>query len=112
MVQLGTVSAARTLPYIPTTIFIPEYKPAPAQENAIANIAYIFSPQEDWVDLLALNFSANLQTSSLSFQTLSSNVPFLDTNNTAFTPSLADNGSLIVYAGDCSSCKKSVEITN
>ncbi|KAI1760522.1 hypothetical protein GGR53DRAFT_509440 [Hypoxylon sp. FL1150] len=101
--QLATVSAAQTLPYIPTTIFIPESKPAPAQENAITNVAYIFSPQGDWVDLLALNFSGKLQASSLPFQTLSSNVPFLDTNSTAFTPSLADNGSIIVYAGDCSS---------
>ncbi|KAI2469365.1 hypothetical protein F4781DRAFT_442698 [Annulohypoxylon bovei var. microspora] len=104
LIQLSTISAAtaQTLPYIPTTIFIPQSKPEPAQENATADIAYIFSPQGDWVDLLALNFSSNLQASSLSFQTLSSNVPFLDTNDTAFTPSLADNGSLIVYAGDCS----------
>ncbi|KAI0888904.1 uncharacterized protein GGS22DRAFT_152665 [Annulohypoxylon maeteangense] len=100
--QLSTISAAQTLPYFPTSIFIPQSKPEPAQENATADIAYIFSPQDDWVDLLALNFSNSLQASSLSFQTLSSNVPFLDTNKTAFTPSLADNGSLIVYAGDCS----------
>ncbi|XXG98766.1 hypothetical protein Hte_005096 [Hypoxylon texense] len=103
LVQLATVSAAQTLPYIPTTIFIPESKPAPAQENAIIDVAYVFSPQDSWVDLLALNFSGNLEASSLQFQTLSSNVPFLDTNSTAFTPSLADNGTLIVYAGDCSS---------
>ncbi|KAI4870400.1 hypothetical protein F4820DRAFT_403523 [Hypoxylon rubiginosum] len=103
LVQLATVGAAQTLPYIPTTIFIPESKPVPAQENAIIDVAYIFSPQDGWVDLLALNFSSNLEASSLPFQTLSSNVPFLDTNSTAFTPSLADNGSLIVYAGDCSS---------
>ncbi|KAI1461401.1 hypothetical protein F4805DRAFT_281169 [Annulohypoxylon moriforme] len=100
--QLSTIGAAQSLPYFPTSIFIPQSKPEPAQENATADIAYIFSPQDDWVDLLALNFSNNLQASSLSFQTLSSNVPFLDTNKTAFTPSLADNGSLIVYAGDCS----------
>ncbi|OTA63744.1 hypothetical protein K449DRAFT_381506 [Hypoxylon sp. EC38] len=84
-----------TLPYIPTSIFIPESKPASGEDNVTAD--------GDWVDLLALNFSSNLQASSLSLQTLSSNVPFLDSNHTAFTPSLADNGSLIVYAGDCSS---------
>ncbi|KAI1105833.1 hypothetical protein F4804DRAFT_349729 [Jackrogersella minutella] len=103
LVQLSAADSAQTLPYVPTSIFIPQSKPEPAQENATTDVAYIFSPQGDWVDLLALNFSNNLQASSLSFQTLSSNVPFLDTNNTAFTPSLADNGSLIVYAGDCSS---------
>ncbi|KAI1409422.1 hypothetical protein F5Y13DRAFT_203607 [Hypoxylon sp. FL1857] len=103
LVQFATTGSAQTLPFIPTSIFIPESKPAPAEDNATADVAYIFSPQGDWVDLLALNFSSNLQASSLPFQTLSSNVPFLDTNHTAFTPSLADNGSLIVYAGDCSS---------
>ncbi|KAI0111881.1 hypothetical protein F4814DRAFT_423904 [Daldinia grandis] len=101
--RFTTLGVAQTLPYIPTSIFIPESKPAPAQDNATINVAYIFSPEGDWVNLLALNFSGNLRASSLPFQTLSSNVPFLDTNNTAFIPSLADNGSLIVYAGDCSS---------
>ncbi|KAI1142276.1 hypothetical protein F5Y05DRAFT_220360 [Hypoxylon sp. FL0543] len=103
LVRLAITGSAQTLPYIPTSIFIPESKPAQAEDNATADVAYIFSPQGDWVDLLALNFSSNLQASSLSFSTLSSNVPFLDTNHTAFTPSLADDGSLTVYAGDCSS---------
>ncbi|KAI0172073.1 hypothetical protein GGR52DRAFT_454197 [Hypoxylon sp. FL1284] len=103
LAQLAETAAAQTLPYIPTTIFIPDSKPVPAQENAVADVAYIFSPQDDSVDLLAVNFSSSLHTSSLSFQTLSSNVPFFDTSSTAFTPSLADNGSLIVYAGNCSS---------
>ncbi|KAI2624274.1 hypothetical protein GGR54DRAFT_629609 [Hypoxylon sp. NC1633] len=101
--QFATIGAAQKLPYIPTNIFVPSSKPVLAQENASSNVAYIFSPQDDWVNLLALDFSGGLHASSLSFQTLSSNVPFLDTNNTAFSPSLADNGSLIVYAGDCSS---------
>ncbi|KAI2607307.1 uncharacterized protein GGS25DRAFT_514727 [Hypoxylon fragiforme] len=101
--QFATVSAGQTLPYTPTSIFIPESRPAPALENVTSHIAYLFSPQDNGVDLLALNFSSNLHASSLSLQTLTSNVPFLYTNTTAFTPSLADNGSLIVYAGDCSS---------
>ncbi|KAI1481503.1 hypothetical protein F4774DRAFT_374231 [Daldinia eschscholtzii] len=103
LTRFATLGVAQTLPYFPTSIFIPESKPPPAQDNATINVAYIFSPQEDWVNLLALNFSGNLRASSLPLQTLSSNVPFLDTKNTAFIPSLADNGSLIVYAGDCSS---------
>ncbi|KAI0840892.1 hypothetical protein F5Y06DRAFT_232602 [Hypoxylon sp. FL0890] len=107
LVQLARTGSAQTLPYFPTNIFIPESKPAQAEDNATADVAYIFSPQGDWVDLLELNFSSNLQASTLSFQNLSSNLPFLDTNHTAFTPSLADNGSLIVYAGDCSSPESS-----
>ncbi|KAI5868549.1 hypothetical protein GGS23DRAFT_602297 [Durotheca rogersii] len=100
--RLLTIGAAQTLPYTPTTIFIPDSKPRPAGENAAADVAYIFSPRADRVELVALNFSRTLQSASLPLETLSSNVPFLDTSSTAFTPSLADNGSLIVYAGDCS----------
>ncbi|CAJ2513633.1 Uu.00g017520.m01.CDS01 [Anthostomella pinea] len=105
---LSSTVAAQTLPYIPTNIFIPAPRTAQTQQDGTADIAYIFSPQDDdSVDLLALNLSKSLKASSFSFKTLSSGLPFLDGNNTAFTPSLADNGSLIVYAGDCSSSNTS-----
>ncbi|KAI1083539.1 hypothetical protein F5B20DRAFT_527400 [Whalleya microplaca] len=97
------VAAQQSLPYIPTTIFLPGSNPGLAQDNATGSVAYIFSHQDDSVELLALNYSSNIQASSLSLQTLSSSLPFLQSNSTAFTPSIADNGSLIIYAGDCSS---------
>ncbi|KAI1503939.1 hypothetical protein F5X99DRAFT_373924 [Biscogniauxia marginata] len=98
----STVVAAQSLPYIPTSIFLAAPKAGQIQDNATTDIAYIFAPTDDSVDLLALNVSSSLRVSSLSLQTLSSGLPFLDGSNTAFVPSLADNGSLIVYAGDCS----------
>ncbi|KAI0014332.1 hypothetical protein F4779DRAFT_612624 [Xylariaceae sp. FL0662B] len=103
----AVVAAQQTLPYIPTTILLPEPNVGPAQGNATASIAYIFSPRDDSVELLAFNYSSSIQASSLSLQTSSSNLPFLHGNNAAFTPSVADNGSLIVYAGDCSSSTNS-----
>lgn len=100
-------AAAQTLPYIPTTILIPESNTVPLQQNATPGIAYIFSPNDDTVELLALNISASLKASSVSLQTLS-DLPFLaDNANTAFSASLADNGSIVVYAGDCSSASDS-----
>ncbi|KAI1488196.1 hypothetical protein F5X96DRAFT_96357 [Biscogniauxia mediterranea] len=98
----STIAAAQSLPYIPTSIFLPAQKTGQSQDNATTDIAYIFSPRDDSVDLLALNVSSSLSASSLSLQTLSSGLPFLNGTNTAFVPSLADNGSLIVYTGDCS----------
>lgn len=89
----GPVSAQR-LPYVPTTILLP---------NATANTAYIFSPRQDQIDLLALNVSEAVQPSGAPLRTLSSRLPFLTRNHTAFLPALTDNGSLIVFAGDCSS---------
>ncbi|KAI2635059.1 hypothetical protein GGS21DRAFT_516599 [Xylaria nigripes] len=101
-VCLSAATAAQTLPYIPTSIFLPMTKPGQTEDNDTGSIAYIFSPHGDTVDLLTLDTSATLTASSLSFKTLSSNLPFLESSSTAFVPSLADNGSLIVYAGDCS----------
>ncbi|KAI0598294.1 hypothetical protein F4775DRAFT_583866 [Biscogniauxia sp. FL1348] len=95
-------AAAQSLPYIPTSIFLPAQRTGQTQDNATTDIAYIFSPRNESVDLLALNVSSSLSASSLSLQTLSSGLPFLNGTNTAFVPSLADNGSLIVYTGDCS----------
>ncbi|KAI1816936.1 hypothetical protein GGS20DRAFT_535448 [Poronia punctata] len=94
--------AAQTLPYIPTNIFLPSLKPGETDSDGTGHLAYIFSPQDDNVNLLALNISATLEASSLSLETLSSGLPFFENSSTAFVPSLADNGSLIVYAGDCS----------
>ncbi|KAI1434672.1 hypothetical protein GGR50DRAFT_387787 [Xylaria sp. CBS 124048] len=101
-VSLFVITTAQMLPYIPTTIFLPAPKPGSTKDNATGSIAYILTPQGDSVDLLTLNASTTLVASSLSFNTLSSSLPFLQNSSTAFVPSIADNGSLLVYAGDCS----------
>ncbi|RYP00980.1 hypothetical protein DL766_003900 [Monosporascus sp. MC13-8B] len=102
-----TPVAAQTLPYIPTTILIPEPHTVPLQYNVTPDIAYILSPRDDSVELLALNISASVQVSSVVLQPLSTDLPFLQDISTAFSVSLADNGSIVVYAGDCSSAEQS-----
>ncbi|KAI1132495.1 hypothetical protein F5Y10DRAFT_231262 [Nemania abortiva] len=106
-VYLPVAVTAQTLPYIPTSILLPAPKPGQTENNATGDVAYIFSPQGTSVDLLSVNISATLEASSLPLSTLSSGLPFLKNSSTAFTPSLADNGSLLVYAGDCSTSKGS-----
>ncbi|RYP71410.1 hypothetical protein DL771_004777 [Monosporascus sp. 5C6A] len=104
---IPTPVAAQTLPYIPTTILIPEPRTVPLQHNVTPDIAYILSPHDDSVDLLALDISASVQVSAVSLQPLSTGLPFIKDINTAFSVSLADNGSIVVYAGDCSSAEQS-----
>ncbi|RYP10270.1 hypothetical protein DL764_000762 [Monosporascus ibericus] len=107
VLSIPTPVAAQALPYIPTTILLPEPHTVPLQHNVTPDIAYILSPHDDSVDLLALNISASVQVSSVSLQPLSTGLPFLKDISTAFSVSLADNGSIVVYAGDCSSAKQS-----
>ena len=90
-------------PYIPTTILIPGSAGVLAQNSS--DVAYIFSPAGESVNLLALNISTTIEASSVGLQTLTSGLPFLDgtSSTSAFTPSILDNGTIAVYAGDCSS---------
>jgi hypothetical protein len=107
------VSASETslLPYIPTKILVPGSTAGVAygRETGNANsTAYIFTPNGDGsVDLLAVDISASLAASSLSgsAETLTPGLPFLisSTNTTTFTPTLTSDGSIVAYAGDCSS---------
>ena len=89
----------------------------PLQQNATPDIAYIFAPRDGDggpVELLALNISASVSGASSSSSSapvsLSSDLPFLagpDSSGadgtTAFSASLADNGTIVVFAGDCAS---------
>ncbi|KAK8052015.1 hypothetical protein PG993_003400 [Apiospora rasikravindrae] len=100
------VTQAQALPYVPTTIIIPGLS-SPDGLNLSADIAYIFAPRDDTVDLLALNVSSTVKAADRTIRTVSSGLPFLTSNNTAFAPTTVDNGSLIVYAGDCNSSSSS-----
>ncbi|KAM0328168.1 hypothetical protein ACHAQA_005575 [Verticillium albo-atrum] len=93
------VSAAQTLPYIPTTVLLPEL----TSSNG-SDIAYIFRPADDdtRIDLLSINISATVNGDT-NIETISSDLPFLRDakDTTAFLPTVADNGTIIVQAGDC-----------
>lgn len=103
------VSASETplLPYTPTTVLTPG--PLSGQSTSNSSIAYIFSPNDsgDSVDLLSLDISSTVASSSASssISTLTAGLPFLSSGSktTTFTPTLASDGSIIVFAGDCSS---------
>ncbi|ETS82769.1 hypothetical protein PFICI_04645 [Pestalotiopsis fici W106-1] len=101
--SLTQVGLAQSLPYVPTTILLPNTNSVPLQQNVSCDVAYIFSPTDDSVSLLALNISSTIKSSDLTFDILSSELPFLASGNASFTPSIANNGTLIVYAGNCSS---------
>lgn len=100
--HLISVVQAQALPYVPTTIIIPGSS-SPDGQDLGADIAYIFAPRDDTVDLLSLNVSSTVKAADKTIRTVSSGLPFLTSNSTAFAPTTADNGSLIVYTGDCSS---------
>lgn len=108
-----TVSASETplLPYVPTTVLTPG--PLSGQSTSNSTKAYIFSPNDsgDSVDLLALDISSTVTSSSASSSasTITAGLPFLSpsSNTTTFTPTLASDGSIIVFAGDCSSNSES-----
>lgn len=90
-------ASSQTLPYIPTTIL------PLSSENHTNRGLYIFSPTDTSVDLLFLNTSSRLDASSLRPRTLTSGLPFVGQSQTsAFTASVADDGTLTVFAGDCS----------
>ncbi|KAJ9136496.1 Galactose oxidase [Pleurostoma richardsiae] len=97
LVVFAAAASATSLPYLPTTVLL--------SSQDTGDVAYIFSPSGSSVDLLALNVSSTLEASSLSTSTLTSPLPFINESQStwSFTPSLSSNGSIIVYAGDCSS---------
>ncbi|KUI54791.1 hypothetical protein VP1G_02258 [Cytospora mali] len=104
----ASASETPLLPYIPTTILIPGSAAGVAFGQGTVDAkstAYIFTPSSDdgSVDLLSLNISTAVNSSSISnsAKTLTSGLPFLSSNTTTFTPTLAADGSIIVYAGDC-----------
>ncbi|RMZ66123.1 galactose oxidase kelch beta-propeller [Pyrenophora seminiperda CCB06] len=86
-------TSAAEMPYSPTRIL---------QNN---DSLYIFRPSSQSAtqfQLDSVDISSELVASNLPYSTISSTLPFLDDNAPrAFTPILAPNGSLTVYAGDC-----------
>ncbi|KAK3324615.1 hypothetical protein B0T19DRAFT_444027 [Cercophora scortea] len=91
-----------SLPYTPTTILLS----GPVTSNTTTT-AYIFTPGANGAsaDLLAIDISSHLTSDALHAQTLTSGLPFLasgtGSNHTSFIPSLLDNGTIAILAGNC-----------
>ncbi|KAJ4418185.1 hypothetical protein N0V85_001550 [Neurospora sp. IMI 360204] len=100
----ATPVAAITLPYTPTTILLSGSQSLLSSNSANHGLAYIFTPNADnnGVDLLAINTSSTLDADSFKPITLTSGLPFVTKSKTSgFAPTLLENGTLAVLAGDC-----------
>lgn len=85
-----------TFPYNPTRILS-----SPASDDLV----YIFQPGTSGSpdsQLLSLNTTSTLGATHLPCSTLSPTLPFLDGPQSAYTPTIDDNGHILVYAGNCS----------
>ncbi len=85
-----------TFPYNPTRVL-----PSPTSDDVI----YIFQPGTSGSpdsQLLALNTTSTLGVTNLPYSTVSPTLPFLDGPQSAYTPTIDDNGNILVYAGNCS----------
>ena len=85
-----------TFPYNPTKIL---------SSPTLDDVVYIFQPPTSGSSdsqLLALNTSSTLSATNLPYSTISPTLPFLDGPKSAYTPTIDDNGNILVYAGNCS----------
>ena len=85
-----------TFPYNPTRVLS-----SPTSEDLV----YIFQPSISGStnsQLLALNTTSTLGATNLPCSTISQTLPFLDGPQSAYIPTIDDNGNILVYAGNCS----------
>jgi threonine/homoserine/homoserine lactone efflux protein len=103
--SVSTTVLSQSLPYNPTTILLP------SSSSWNKDIAYVFLPNPSTTDyyFASVNISSTL-SSSISLQTLSSNLPFTSDNSEAFVPSISSDGQISVYAGSCSTLDSSLWI--
>ncbi|KAM7217694.1 hypothetical protein V8F06_006949 [Rhypophila decipiens] len=105
----SAASSGDKLPYIPTTILVSSSWPLddpsspPKKPSIHDNMAYILTPKPDssgGVDLLTVDFSSTLSTSSDSAKDIT------------FTPTILPNGTLAIISGgsSCSSSTNSAQI--
>ncbi|WYZ46264.1 hypothetical protein EsH8_IX_000489 [Colletotrichum jinshuiense] len=95
-------SSQQTFPYIPTTVLLSSALPGSPSNGSGNGLAYIFHHGSSGVELLSVNITATVDGAA-SLQTVSASLPFLDdaTETTVFLPTMADNGTIVVQAGDC-----------
>ena len=85
-----------TFPYNPTRILS-----SPIFDDVIYIFQYGTSASSS-SQLLALNTTNTLGATSLPYSTSSPTLPFLDGPQSAYTPTIDDNGNILVYSGNCS----------
>lgn len=97
LLLIQTVSAAQ-LPYNPTTILT---------STRNERVAYVFRPSstsDPQAQLVSLDLTQQLNSSSLSLSTLYATLPFLNDNTAIpYTAFIDAGGNIAVFAGNCSS---------
>ncbi|OLN97364.1 hypothetical protein CCHL11_01055 [Colletotrichum chlorophyti] len=95
-------NSQQTFPYVATTILLSSSLPDSSGNGSGNDLAYIFHPGSSGVELLSVNISETVNAAG-SLQTISTSLPFLDgtTKTATFVPTIADNGTIMVQAGDC-----------
>lgn len=85
-----------TLPYNPWRVLPP---------SANSTSVYILKPSfasSATSQLLSLDISQTLKSAGLVYETISSALPFItDEHSQSYIPTIGDNGSILVYTGDC-----------
>ena len=84
------------LPYNPTAAFL--------SNRHQSDIVYILQPingTSPFFQLSALNVNDTLNTANISPTIISPALPFSNNHSTSFTSSSTENGTILVYAGDC-----------
>ncbi|KAK3722742.1 hypothetical protein LTR37_002314 [Vermiconidia calcicola] len=96
LLALAQRLSAQSLPYSPTRLFLP----------ANSSSLYMFRPSSqspNQSQLLSLDLSNPLPNSQVPWDTVSASLPFLqDDERISYTPSLEEDGSITVIAGNCS----------
>lgn len=99
LLLLLTTTYAAQLPYSPTRIFL-----SPQNDR----LAYVLRPSSgNQFSISSLDLSSKL-TSSLSYATLSSTLPFLDADTSQPLDAIIDSGgNITIYTGNCASTNQS-----
>ena len=107
----GTLPAALALaperfPYIPTTILTAAVANGEHRGSADSGSAYVFREKNGRVEFSSLDIGTSVNGDQ-GFKALSSELPFLkdSSDTTVFSPTLAETGDLVIYAGDCDSAE-------
>ena len=78
------------------------YNPTIALSSPTHDLVYIFQSAEGTkTQLLAVNVSATFDANNLPYSTVSATLPFLQDDQSSFTPVIDQQGNISVYAGDC-----------
>ena len=83
-----------TFPYHPTRVL------SSASTNGLI---YIFQPLPESKEqqLLALNTSSTISNTNLPYSTITPQLPFLDEDESSYTPVIDEQGNMYAYAGSC-----------